>query len=171
MPLFLFWLCKRFLAQYSVLLIGKRSNRLFQRGLELTTKRGRGSIRRQFFLLWNYDEKKRCTKGRGAPSCISFHLNAARMRCAPIQFARVLGCRLCCGFGAPLIRAACREVVEKWCRTAPKRGSCITFPRGRWVDWDEMLGGTGGMWCMEAENRDSYITFSLKWSQSRRNEV
>ena len=84
-PLFLFWLCKRFLAQYSVLLIGKRSNRLFQRGLELTTKRGRGSIRRQFFLLWNYDEKKSCTKGRHAPSCSSFHLNAARMRCAPIQ--------------------------------------------------------------------------------------
>ena len=97
--LFLFWFCKRFLAQYSVLLIEKRSNQLFQRGLELTTKRSRGSIRRQFFLLWNYDEKKRCTKGRHAPSCISFHLNAARMRCAPIQFARVLGCRLCCGFG------------------------------------------------------------------------
>ena len=103
-PLFLFWLCKRFLAQYSVLLIEKRSNRLFQRGLELTTKRSRGSIRRQFFLLWNYDEKKSCTKGRHAPSCSSFHLNAARMRCAPVQFARVLGCRLCCGFGcAPLI--------------------------------------------------------------------
>ena len=29
----------------------------------------------------------------------SFHLNAVRMRCAPIQFARVLRCRLCCGFG------------------------------------------------------------------------
>lgn len=58
--------------------------------------------------------RKRCTKGHHAPSCISFHLNAARMRCAPIQFARVLGCRLCCGFEcAPLIRAACREVVEK----------------------------------------------------------
>ena len=96
-----------------VLLIGKRSNRLFQRGLELTTKRGRGSIRRQFFLLWKYDEKKSCTKGRHAPSCSSFHLNAARMRCATNKFARVLGCRLCCGFGVPLIRAACREVVEK----------------------------------------------------------
>lgn len=47
--------------------------------------------------------RKRCTKGHHAPSCISFHLNAARMRCAP-----GLG-----GFGAPLIRAACREVVEK----------------------------------------------------------
>lgn len=52
-------------------------------------------------------------EGAEPSSCISFHLNAARMRCAPIQFARVLGCRLCCGFGTPLIRAACREVVEK----------------------------------------------------------
>ena len=52
-------------------------------------------------------------EGAEPSSCISFHLNAARMRCAPIQFARVLGCRLCCGFGTPLIRAACRELVEK----------------------------------------------------------